>query len=308
MSAASVSVVREIEMAATADDGLALAGTLTLPAGTGPYPAALLLPGSGRVDRESDAGRIRMSLGRPLAQALATYGIASLRYDRRGVGATPGDWRATGFVDNRADAAAALRALRAHTEVRAAATGVIGHSEGAVHAMWLGAHARPAAVVLLAGYARTGEEALRWQAERLAETLPGLARPLLPILRRTAARQLAKVKATAADVTRVGGTRINARWWREQLAYDPRGDLAAIEAPVLALTGEKDVQVDPADLAEIARLVPHGADTRQIPGLTHVLRRDPGRPSVLSYPRLLRRPVDADLLATVARWLAGRLS
>jgi uncharacterized protein len=298
---------RDIEVALPADDGVALHGTLTLPVGPGPHPAVLFLPGSGRVDRESNAGRLRMAFGRPLSHALARHGIASLRYDRRGVGATTGDWRATGFLDNRADAAAALRALRARPEIHAQAVGVIGHSEGAVHAMWLGAHAHPAAVVLLAGYARPGRQALRWQAARLADTLPRPLRPLLPILRRVTTRQLAKLEATTTDVARIGAVRFNARWWREQLAYDPRSDLSGIHAPVLAITGEKDLQVDPDDLEMVASLVPGEADTRRVADLTHVLRRDPGPASLLSYRRLLREPVDADLLSDIAHWLAKRL-
>ncbi|MDQ7909334.1 alpha/beta hydrolase [Phytohabitans sp. ZYX-F-186] len=304
---ATGSGTREIEMAAPADDGVALAGTLTLPAGPGPHPAMLFLPGSGRLDRESNAGRLRMSLGRPLAQELARHGVASLRYDRRGVAATPGDWRAVGFLDNRADAAAALRALRGRPEIRTSATGVIGHSEGAVHAAWLGAHERPAAIVLIAGYARPGRQALYWQAARIADTLPRPVRALLPVLRRIAAGQLSRLEATTTDTARIGGSRINARWWREQLAYDPSVDLAQIQAPVLAITGDKDLQVDPDDLATVERLVPGGAEVRRIPDMTHLLRRDPGRPSLLSYPRLLRQPVDPDLLAHIAHWTVARL-
>lgn len=298
---------REIEMTATADDGVALAGTLTLPPGADPHPAVLCLPGSGKVDRESNAGAVRMTLGRPLAAALARHGIASLRYDRRGVGASPGDWRSAGFLDNRADAAAALRALRARPEIRPEATGVVGHSEGAVHAMWLGAHERPAAVVLLAGYARPGKEALLWQGAQLARTLPRPLRPLLPVLRHLAARQLSKLETSTTDVARAGGMRMNARWWREQLVHDSREDLARIAVPVLAITGDKDVQVDPGDLAVIERLVKGGADVRRVPDLTHVLRRDSGPASVLSYRRLLRRPVEDDVLTDVARWLTARL-
>ena len=301
------SVAQQLEMTAVADDGVALAGTLTLPAGPGPHPAVLCLPGSGRVDRDSNAGRVRMDLGVPLATALARRGIASLRYDRRGVGATPGDWHAVGFLDNRMDAAAVLRALRAREEIRQDAVGVLGHSEGAVHAMWLGANADPAAVVMLAGYARPGEEAVRWQGARLAATLPRVVRPLLPVLRRVATRQLARLAATTTDSARIGGVRVNARWWREQLAHDPRPDLARITAPVLAVTGDKDVQVDAADLDVIASLVPGGADTRRVPGLTHVLRRTDGPATPLSYRRLLRDPVDTELLTDVARWLADRL-
>jgi uncharacterized protein len=289
------------EMAVPAADGVRLAGTLTLPGTPGPHPAVLLLPGSGRLDRDSNAGRLRMELGRPLATALAQHGVASLRYDRRGVGGTPGDWHTVGFLDNRADAAAALRALRDHPEVTD--VGVLGHSEGAVHAMWLAANAAPSAVALLAGYARPGADAVRWQGARLAESLP---RVLLPLLRRVAVRQLARVAATTADAARIGGVRVNARWWREQLAYDPRADLARIRVPVLAITGDKDTQVSPDDLDTIARLVP-GAEIRRVPGMTHILRRTDGPGSVFSYRRLLRRPVDADLLTGVARWLADRL-
>ncbi len=294
-------------MTAIADDGLSLAGTLTLPAGPGPHPAVLLLNGSGRLDRDANTGRLRMELGPPLAAALAKEGIATLRYDRRGVGATSGDWRATGFADNRNDAAAALRALAGRPEIRADAIGVVGHSEGAVHAMTLGAHPQVAAVVLLAGFARLGEDAMRWQAGMLARDLPAPVRPLLPVLRALAARQLARIKATSTDVARVAGAPVNARWLRELFVHDPRPALANIQVPVLAITGGKDVQVDAADLDEIRKLVPGEVEVHRIPDLTHVLRRDPGRPSVRSYRRLLRAPVDADLLTQVAGWLARRL-
>lgn len=293
-------------MSAPADDGTPLAGTLTLPVGPGPHPAVVFLPGSGRLNRESDTRRVRMSLGTPLAHALARCGIASLRYDRRGVGATPGDWRAVGFHDNRIDAAAALRALRAHPEIKPNAVGVVGHSEGAVHAMWLGAHERPAALVLIAGYARPGVDAFQWQAARVADTLRGPAKLLRPFLRRTAAKHPARLRATTADVARVSGMRTNARWWREQLAYDPCVDLRRITAPTLAITGQKDLQVSPDDLNVVAQLVP-GAETHVVPDLTHLLRRDSESPSVLNYRRLLRQPVDPGLLNDVAGWLATHL-
>lgn len=300
--------MRDVGMTAIADDGLPLVGTLTLPTGPGPHPAVLLLHGSGPLDRDANTGgRLRMELGPPLAAALAKDGIATLRYDRRGVGATSGDWHATGFVDNRNDAAAALRALAERPDIRADAIGLIGHSEGAVHAMSLGALPQVRAVVLLAGFARPGEDALRWQARMIARDLPAPVRPLLPVLRVLANRQLARIKTTSTDVARVAGKRMNARWMREMLVHDPRPDLANLKVPVLAITGGKDIQVDPADLDEIRRLVPGEVEIHRIPDLTHPLRRDPGRPSARSYPRLMRQPVDADLLARVTGWLAHRL-
>ncbi|MEW2356897.1 alpha/beta fold hydrolase [Spirillospora sp. NPDC029432] len=303
-------VLPDIDMEVTADDGTLLAGTLTLPAVPGPHPvpAVLLLHGSGPLDRDGNTPKIPMRLGPPLAGALAARGIATFRYDRRGVGAAPGDWRENGFTDNRRDAAAALRALAAHPAVRAGAVGVVGHSEGALHAMALGTRPDVRAVVLLAGYANLGEDALRWQARSHFQGLPAPARLLRRPLAALGERLLARIKRTRTDVARVAGLPVNARWMREQLAHDTRDDLAAVQAPVLAVTGAKDVQVDPADLAEIARLVPGGAETHRVPDLTHVLRRDPAsRPTVRSYRRLLREPVDPGLLALVTGWLGARL-
>ncbi|MFD7060010.1 alpha/beta hydrolase [Streptomyces sp. NPDC059906] len=301
----------ETDLTVTADDGTSLAGTLSLPAGPGPHPAVLLLHGSGPLDREGNTPRLPLNLGRPLADALAAAGVATLRYDRRGAGATPGVWEESGFTDNRRDASAALRALAAHPDIRPDAVGVVGHSEGALHAMTLAARQEVAAAVLLAGFAREGEAAFRWQA---ASVFGGMSAPVRLLRRPLGAlgeRVLARVKRTRTDVARIAGLRFNARWMREMLVHDTRDDLAAVPAtvPVLAVTGDKDVQVPPADLDEIRRLVPGGdTEIHRVPDLTHVLRRDTGRPTLRSYRRLLREPVDPELLALVATWLQTRLS
>lgn len=294
-------------MTVAAEDGTRLAGTLTLPAGAGPHPAILLLHGSGPLDRDGNTPKLAVNLGPQLATALAENGIATLRYDRRGVGATPGDSRAAGFIGNRADAAAAVRALAARPEVRSEAVAVVGHSEGALHAMALAAHDDVRAVVLLAGYARSGEDAVRWQARSLLRTMPAAVRLLRRPLRAVGPRVLTRIKRTRADAARFAGIPLNVRWMRENLEHDTRADLAAAKASVLAVTGAKDIQVDPADLDAVRRLVPGGAEVHRVPDLTHLLRRDTGKPSLRSYPRLLREPVDADLLALVTTWLSGRL-
>lgn len=297
----------DTDMTVTTEDGARLVGTLTLPPSAGPHPAVLLLHGSGPMDRDGNSPKLAMNLGRPMAAALAEQGIATLRYDRRGAGATPGQWQTAGFTDNRRDAADALRALAEHPAVRSDAVGAIGHSEGALHAMSLGAHDDARAVVLLAGYARLGEDAFRRQSRAIVQSLPGpirlLRRPLWALFDRT----LARIKKTRTDVARIAGLPVNARWMREMLAHDTREDLAAIEAPVLAVTGAKDIQVDPVDLDEIQRLVPGGAETHRTPTLTHVLRHDHGHHSLRSYRHLLRDPVDPELLTLIATWISSRL-
>ncbi|MFG2622976.1 alpha/beta fold hydrolase [Streptomyces sp. NPDC048507] len=294
----------DLPMTILASDGTPLAGTLTLPDGPGPFPAALMLQGSGPLDRDGNTLRLRMDLGPSLASALAAAGIASLRYDRRGTGRTPGSWRDSGFTGNREDAAAALHALADRPEIQADSVSIVGHSEGAVHGMAIAVHERVCAVVLLAGYARTGESALRWQIRSLTAGLPAPARVLGRVLEPAGQRALERVRSSCTPTVQIAGSVVNARWMREMLVHDSRHDLAAIPVPVLAVTGDKDIQVDPDDLEEISRLVPGEAEVHWLEGLTHLLRRDPGRHTIRSYRGLLKQPVDAPTLQLIVGWLA----
>ena len=203
---------------------LCLAGTLALPRSrSGPLPAALLLVGSGPVDRNENFGLLRVDATHQIAGALAAAGIASLRYDKRGVGRSQGgDWRAAGFFDAVDDAAAALALLAGLPEVDGSRLGVIGHSEGAFTATALVGRGAPlAAAVLLAGAAVPGSEVGRLQAERVIPTLPfpipALVRLLRVDLDRRVAKSHARLLATTGDVARVGMRRTNARWQREFL-------------------------------------------------------------------------------------------
>ena len=294
--------------------GLRLAGTLTLPAGAdAPSPAALLLVGSGPVDRNENYKILRVDATRQLAHALAAAGIASLRYDKRGVGASEGgDWRAAGFFDAVDDAAAALAFLAGRPEVDASRVAAIGHSEGALTATALAGRGEPvAAIVLLAGSAVPGTEVGRYQARRFVSTLPKSIQKLVRVLRidveRRVAESHARVNATTGNIARVGLRRINARWTREFLAYDPAVDLARCHVPVLAVTGGKDIQIDPGQLDAIRAALAGPVTISRPADLTHTLRRQPGRPTLLAYRKELRRPVDPDLLAEVVGWTAAAL-
>ena len=284
-----------------------LAGTLALPDGDGPFPVVLISSGSGPLDRDSNHRRARFDVARQLAHALAAGGMASLRYDKCGVGQSPGDWRAAGLHDNLDDFGRALTALTARTEVDRDRVVLAGHSEGAILAAALAARGAPVrGVVLLAGSATPGVELLRWQVGQIAPSLPRIVRGVLRVLRTDLEKKVAanhrKIAATTTDVARVDGARINARWHREFMAHDPREDLRRISVPVLAITGAKDLQARPDDLRAIADLVAGPVETHRVPDLTHTLRRQPGPASLRSYREQLRRPVDADVLSTVVGW------
>ncbi|WP_238011621.1 alpha/beta fold hydrolase [Dactylosporangium sp. AC04546] len=101
-----------------------LAGTLWLPAGSGPHPGVVMVGGSGPTDRDNDV------LFPPIRAHLLSAGFAVLSYDKRGVGGSSGNWLTSSYGDLAADAAAAVRLLRSQPQVDTAAVGLFGHSEG----------------------------------------------------------------------------------------------------------------------------------------------------------------------------------
>jgi len=302
----------EREVTFESGDGTTLSGTLAVPSGGASGPAAVIVGGSGEIDRDGDHARMPIGISRAVAHALARNGVASLRYDKRGVGASDGDFMTAGLGDNVEDAAAAVEWLGTTGGFARDALAVIGHSEGACLAMALGARGgAPAAVVLLAGPAVTGREVLLWQTGKAADGLPTAVRSVLRVLRvDVPARQrkaFDRLARSETDVARLGTRKVNARWFREFLEFDPKPLLRENHSPVLAITGAKDIQVDPDDLAAIADLVPGDVDTVRVPDLTHLLRRDPNPPSLGAYRKLVRDPVDAEVLSLVADWTAGHL-
>ncbi|WP_127502707.1 alpha/beta hydrolase family protein [Actinoplanes solisilvae] len=280
--------------------GARLSGVLTRPAADGRHPGVLLLNGSGPLDRDSAMPGMSLGLGPQLAAALAGHGFALLRYDKRGVGTSGGDYLSAGFHDECRDAADALAALRAHPAVDPDRVFVVGHSTGAVVATTLRGLA---GYVLLAGAARPGDEVMAWQSDRIAATLPRLIGTIL--VRRQARERERARRSTTVRHDRMPASRLTDRWLCEYMAHDPRPGLAAIDRPLLAITGAKDLQVDPGDVARIGALVAGPFEGETPDDLTHVLRRDPGPPSLWRYRRQLTRPVDAWVLDRVMAWLRG---
>ncbi|HKG50793.1 MAG TPA: alpha/beta hydrolase [Actinomycetales bacterium] len=289
---------------------LTLVGTLTVPARQ-PRGAVLLLAGSGPIDRDGNHRRLRLDIQAQLARALDDAGYATLRYDRRGVGASDGEFLRAGLRDNLDDAKAALAALRAETGLEPRRTFLVGHSEGALLAASVAAAEHDlGGLVLLSCPARTGEQTLRWQAERIPATLPPAVRALLRLLRVDLAAKVrknhAKLRATTTPVARVGGVSVNALWFREFLDYDPRPDLARTTAPVLAVTGSKDLQTPPEDVVAIASAAAGPVETVVVDDVSHILRSQSGALTLRSYRKDVRRPVDQRLAQLVLRWLDQR--
>jgi hypothetical protein len=291
---------------------LHLAGTLRLPDSGLPCPAVLLIPGSGQVDRDENAARLPINAFRDIAVHLSEQGVATLRYDKRGVGQSAGDFWESGFFDNVADAAAALSFLKAQQEIRPGRVFLLGHSEGALIATRLaGTGAQVAGVILLAGPAQTGEQVLVWQSAQVLKGMHGFNKWLIDLfhidVRKAQQKQLDKIKRSKKDWIRVQlVAKLNARWFREFMVYDPAADLPKIQAPVLAITGSKDIQVDPADLGRMAGLVTTEFESHAVPDLTHILRAEPGEPTLSTYQQQVSQPVDSRVLRIISEWLGEK--
>jgi len=293
--------------------GIDLAGTLTLPDSDGKFPAVLLVAGSGQVDRNENHKKITINAFRDIASYLAQKGIASLRYDKRGVGKSGGDYWSTGFHDNAEDALSALNFLKNQENIQPKRVFILGHSEGAfIAAKLAGNGAAAAGVVLLAGGAQSGEAELKWQAVQVAKGLKGFSGWIIRTFHidvlKAQRKQLEKIKKTKKDWIRVQlVAKLNVKWFREFLAYDPAQDLAKVRVPVLAITGSKDIQVDPNDLKLMARLVKAPFEGQLVPDLTHLLRTEKGEATVSTYKEQIKRPTEQKVLDLILLWLKRQI-
>jgi pimeloyl-ACP methyl ester carboxylesterase len=312
--------------------GLKLAGTLTVPKDKGPFPAVVLVSGSGPQDRDETISGHRPFL--VLADHLARQGVAVLRYDDRGVGKSTGSLAATTTLDYVGDVKAALATLRVRPEIDAKRLGVIGHSEGSLVAALVAAQDPELAfVVLLEGPGVAGEPLLYEQAALMARA--GGATPEMiaqqkamqeqvfavvkeerdpAAARKKIAEVLGPAFAQAPEAQKAAALDAQAAWalspWmRHFLAYDPLPTLRTVKCPVLAVFGEKDLQVPPAQNAppvEAALKAAGNRDSavRRLPGLNHLLQTaGTGLPGEYGAIEETMAPA---ALGAVGQWIAQR--
>ncbi len=204
--------------------------------------------------------------------------------------------------------------LRSCPELTGRPLYVLGHSEGAYIAVRLAASVPGiAGIILLAGPARSGEEELRWQARRVSETLTGVNAWLLRLFRvdfvKKQAKEIEAIKRSRQDsFRRQLLTKVNAKWARELLAYDPQDDLRSLQVPVLALIGTKDIQVDVSNLDRMKNMVGSSLEAHPLPDATHLFRVERGAPGLASYRRQLRQPLAPEVPEIIVSWIRRQLA
>ncbi len=277
--------------------GATLAGTLTLPPGPGePLPAVVLVSGSGPQDRDSYApigGGWRPF--RELADALSSRGVAVLRYDDRGVGASTGDFASGTELTEAEDTKAAVAFLRARKDIDGGRIALVGHSEGARVAMLVAAQDPTLAGLVLMAGAADPRAAVRAQALWSLEHAPE-------------AEQLSRDSVLARvdrqmDSLAVAGKREVFRWDAAALARKTT-------APVAIFQGATDRQVPAAQaeaLADVFREAGNADVTvRVFPGVNHLFVPDETG-DFLRYGELRSGRVDPRVPRAVGDWVTARL-
>lgn len=273
-----------------------LAGTLSVPDGKGPFPAVVLISGTGHNTRDEDVWGHKIFL--VLADALNRKGIAVLRYDKRGVGASTGDYDAATTVDFTSDAQAAVTWLKTQRDIDPHRVGVLGHSEGGIIAPAVAVEDKTVAfVVMIAGPTIRGDKLFVLQSAMTAKTYGApddyiarrrlfdqalydaiIAAPSDAIALDRAKAIVAKgvadkvIDSNEADTLPQDDAR---PWERYFLAYDPAPTLASLKVPVLVLNGSLDVQVpareDLVAAREALKSNPR-ATVIELPGMNHLLQ------------------------------------
>ena len=249
--------------------GGVLHGTLSMPDGQGKVPVVLLHAGSGPTDRNGNSAMLpgQNNTLRMLADALARNGIATLRYDKRGIGASASaglreaDLRLDDYID---DATAWLRQLRA--DPRFTNVLMAGHSEGALIAMVACQKAQLDGCVLIAGAGNALDDILRVQLKpRLPPELYAQNERILLALKR--GEQVSDVPPALLALYRPSVQ----PYLISSLKVDPRAAVGALRMPVLILQGATDLQVSVADAQALSAAAP-AARLVIVPGMNHVLK------------------------------------
>jgi pimeloyl-ACP methyl ester carboxylesterase len=287
----------EHELTAPVDGGT-LHGTLTLPDGDTPIPAVLIVAGSGPVDRDGNIPNLPNDSLKLLAHRLAEHGIASLRTDKRGIGAStwPGlqeaDLRFGTYVR---DAIAWAETLRAHPRI--ASIALLGHSEGALIVTLAAGRAEAGRLVLIAG-AGTPAGPIMERQFSAGGLPPDLKTELHRILTDLAAgRPAENVPPMLSEIFRPSVQPYLMSW----LPLDPALALSRVQCPVLVVQGTTDIQIGIPDARILAAARP-GTRLARIEGMNHILRQAPldRAANVATYrnPTLPLHPALIPILAT----------
>jgi len=306
------------------DAGARLAGTLTIPKGAGPFPAVVLIAGSGPQTRNENVLGHQIFL--VLADHLTRQGIAVLRFDKRGIGASKGDYGKATTEDFANDAQAAFTFLKAHADIDPHHVGLIGHSEGGLIAPIVAAHDSSVAfIVLMAGPGVDGARILSEQGRLIAKAMglnddqnakmSAMRDQAIAIVKTEKDPAVAEAKVRSL-MEKAGQPKfavdlqvkfLTSDWMRLFFAIDPTVALRQLRCPVLAIGGSRDLQVPPEEsLAAIRAALSKNpdVDVRELPNLNHLFQT--AKTGSLGEYAESEETIAPSVLTLISSWISER--
>lgn len=299
------------------NDNLRLAGTLCSPSNREVDISILMVGGSGKGDRNQNIKKISLNIFNDLAQQLAAAGIQTLRYDKRGSGASEGNYYEVGHYDLVSDGIAWGRYLISLREQERQKVYALGHSEGTIISTKIVDELSAIhGLILVCPYF---EDFTTLLIRQLDETLvqikcikgvQGMFVRFMMFLKgdqkKKQLKLIRRVRTTDKNCIRIGLKKVNAKWIRENSALDTEDIYSRIRIRTLVIAAEKDVQCLPGDAKKIAELNPDLVTTTSIPDLSHLLKQELGKASILRYGYLFKKPVDERVVSAIVTWLESQ--
>jgi uncharacterized protein len=317
------------------NDSLTLAGTLTIPNNGDNFPAVILITGSGGQNRNEELLGHKPFL--VIADYLTKNGFAVLRYDDRGIAESTGNYSIATTEDFVTDALSAVEFLRTRKEINHSKIGLIGHSEGGMIAPMTAVQSDNVAfIVLMAGIGVPGDSILYLQGE-LIQKAEGrseeevqksvkIQRKLFQMIKEINDDETLKSKIaeifredyamlTDEDKKQMGDPEaylqmqlktITSPWFKYFVRYDPIPTLEKVKCAVLAINGEKDLQVPPKEnLSAIENALKRGGnknyETLMLPGLNHLFQTS--KTGAVSEYSQIEETISPVALETMLTWL-----
>ncbi len=315
--------------------GVRLAGTLTLPKSEGPFPSVLLVTGSGPEDRNETVFGHRPFL--VLADYLTRRGIAVLRVDDRGIGKSTGSSANATTEDFAGDVLAGVEYLKSLKEINPKQIGLLGHSEGGLIAPMVAVKTKDVSfIVMMAGTGLTGEQILYLQSA-LIQKASGTSDEAITRDRKLREQMFAVVKEEqdsaaidkklrvvladalvkmsekekqemgySPEMVDMTVKQMLSPWLRFFLTYDPKPTLMKVKCPVLAINGEKDLQVPPKEnlsAIEQALKVAGNKDytVKELPRLNHLFQTS-STGSPMEYSKI-EETISPTALTIIGDWI-----
>ena len=316
-------------------DKIVLAGTLTLPQKNGNFPVVILISGSGPQNRNEEVFGHKPFL--VLADHLTKKGIAVLRFDDRGTAESTGNFKTATSLDFTGDVESAIRYLQTRKEINKNQIGLIGHSEGGIIAPIIASKSKDINfIVLLAGPGIRGDKLLLIQQELIGKA-SGISdadlqkakvinKGAFDIVLKSNNTEMLETELTSYiqqaiidnpesgkptgisedDYVKLQVSQLINPWMRYFIKYDPAPILEKIKCPVLAINGEKDLQVpSKVNLEAIEKALKKGGNTKvtikELANLNHLFQEcETGSPSEYAAIEQTFSPI---ALAKISNWI-----